>query len=206
MLILFCGVVHDASEAVKAKVTEKVELSKLPKIFKGIAIKRAGEIVSKRITPSKVAEKMGTKLCEKVPEKMKEKGLTVELEEVFREGPFIVLQLQVQHVDVVMLEKVRAEENASVLDEEDEDAATKTVAGTLIEWSLKLIGANNQKMIEESFLPAKVQAKLEKALGTMMGEKLEEKQIKADINVVKEEMQARFFFAQLKEVRLAINM
>ena len=181
-----------------------MEKSNLPKHIRGIAVKHAGEIASKRVTPSKVAEKMGAKLCKILPKKMKEKGLTVRLEEVFREGPFVVLQLQVQHVDLVTMEKVRNEE-ISRSSEEDEEAASNNFAGTLIDWSLKLIGTTNQKKLEESFLPAKVQAKLETSLTTMMGEKFKEKQIQADIKIVKEKRQARYFYEQLREVRLAME-
>lgn len=46
-----------------------------------------------------------------------------------------------------------------------------------------------------------MQAKLETGIAEMMNEKLQEKQIVADCNIVKEEKQARYFYAKLKEVR-----
>ena len=193
--------VDDASETIKAKVAQKVEKSKLPPPIKPLVAKHAGQAASKLMTPSKIAKTMGAKMCKVLPKKMKEKGLTVELEEAFREGPYIVLQLQVLHVDAAAVEKSMREENAD-LTEDDEAAATNTIAGTLIEWSYKLIGAENQKKLEEGFLSAKVQAKLETAMAVMMAEKFEQKQLKAQIQILKEEKQARYFYGKIKEVRM----
>jgi hypothetical protein len=168
------------------------------------------EVASKRIKPSKVAIQLGGKLVKKMPKKMKEKGLTVEMEQVFCEGPYVVLQLQVQHVDMVAAEKAMREDKtktATPLDDdiEQEDQASNTVAGTLIQWSLYLMGSTNQKKLEEGFLATQVQAKLETAMAEMMNEKLQEKQIIADCDIVKEEKQARYFYAKLQEVRAEVE-
>jgi hypothetical protein len=110
------------------------------------------EVASKRITPSKVASQLGGKLIKKIPKKMKEKGLTVEMEQVFCEGPYVVLALQVQHVDMVAAEKAMREDKTLTSDIEEEDEASNTVAGTLLQWSLYLMGSTNQKKLEEGFI------------------------------------------------------
>jgi hypothetical protein len=193
--------VHDASKVIKAKVSARVNDSKLPKPVKGIVAGRAAKVASKLMKPPKIAEKMGKKICKKIPKKMKEKGLTVEMEEVFREGPYVVLQLQVQHVDTIAVEKAQREENVDL--GQDDDAQSSSVAGALLDWSMWLIGQNNQKKLEGGFLPQKVQAKLQTKMMAMMADKFEEKQLKADVEIMKEEKQARFFYSRLKAVRLA---
>ena len=129
--------------------------------------------------------------------------MTVEMEEVFREGPYVVLQLQVQHVDTIIVEKVQREENLDLA--QDDDAQSSSVAGALLEWSMWLIGQNNQQQLEENFLPQKVQDQLQKKMMAMMTEKFEQKQLKADVEIVKEEKQARFFYSRLQSVRLAME-
>lgn len=93
---------------------------------------------------------MGQKMCEKIPKKMKEKGLTVEMEEVFCEGPYVVIQLQVQHVDTIAVEKAQREENVNVRQDQ-----SSSVAGSLLEWSMWLMGQSNQQKLEGGFLAKK---------------------------------------------------
>jgi hypothetical protein len=61
----------------------------LPGPMKRVAAKHAGQAASDFTTPKVLAAKMGQKMCRALPEKMKEKGVTVEMEEVFREGTFV---------------------------------------------------------------------------------------------------------------------
>jgi hypothetical protein len=205
--VLLLLLVRDASLAIQAKVSKKVaeKMGNFPGPMKDKASQRLAEVASKRITPSKVASQLGGKLMKKMPKKMKQKGLTVEIKQVFCEGPYVVLELQVQHVDMVAAEKamreVNTEQDEDEDDEDDDEAASNTVAGTLIEWSLYLMGTRNQKKLEEGFLATQVQAKLQTAMAEMMNEKLQEKQIIADCDIVKEEKQARYFYAKLQEVR-----
>lgn len=142
--------VHDASEAIKAKVSVKVSDSKLPQPVTESVSGRVGTAGSKVVAPSKIAGRMGQKMCEKIPKKMKEKGLTVEMEEVFCEGPYVVIQLQVQHVDTIAVEKAQREENVNVRQDQ-----SSSVAGSLLEWSMWLMGQSNQQKLEGGFLAKK---------------------------------------------------
>jgi len=178
-----------------------MENSKLPPPIKAVAAKRVADAASKAITADKVVKKLGVKLCRKLPSKMKEKGLTVTLVEAFRELNYLVLELQVQHVDAMTIQKDRQEANADLT--ADDDEATNSMAGTLLEWSLWLVGQKNQQKLEGEFLPKKVQEKLEKEMFKLMAEKFEAKGLKADVQVLKEELQARFFYQKLSEVHEA---
>ena len=154
-------------------------------------------------------------MTKKIPQKMKAKGVTVDMKEVFREGPYVVLQLQVIHVDMVAVERSMQEsEETSAApssavdgDSSDDDASTassasaNTVAGALLQWTYTLIGAKNQARLESQFLPPKVQAKLETGMAEMLSSTFAEKKLHAEIRVMKEANQARFFYNKLKQVR-----
>jgi hypothetical protein len=180
-----------------------VEKSIIPEPMKKTVAKKAANAASVMVRPSDIAKGMGKKMCKKMPAKMKEKGLTVVMEEVYREGPYIVLELQVQHVDTVAIENSQREENADLT--QDDDANSSSVAGALLEWSLKLIGRGNQQKLEGDFLPKKVQDKLQTEMMNMMAEKFEEKRLEADVEIIKEEKQARFFYSKLREVRAVME-
>lgn len=173
-------IVLDASEAVKATVTESINKNrpKMPEqIKKGVA-----QVASDLATPSRVAEKIGAKVCEKMTKKLKEKGITAEVEEVFQELNYLVLQMQVQHVDTV------------------------TVAAGFFEWIklfFCLIGAYNQKSLELDYLPGVVQSKMELLMDELLAEKIAEKKVEARAKVLHESNQARYFYSTLKEVREA---
>jgi hypothetical protein len=197
--ISFLFVVIDGSALVKSKVKERVDNSKLPTSLKDAVANRAGHVASKRIKPSKIAQNIGTKLCERTPQKMAEMGVTVAMEQVFREGPLVVLQLQVQHVDARAIEKVRRQEAADLT--QSDTSSEATVASALLEWCLRIIGSDNQKKLESEFLPEKVQAKLESKILEIMTERFERKGLEVDVEIVREERQAKYFFRKLKEMR-----
>jgi hypothetical protein len=83
-----------------------------------------------------VAKVLGPKMCRKLPKKMKEKGLTVEMEEVFREGPYVVLQMQVIHVDTAVL---------------GTDGNESSLLSGWINLFMELVGVGYQKKIEEDY-------------------------------------------------------
>lgn len=83
-LTFFCNV--KLYEAIKAKVADKVDSTRLPKFMKsrvkGVASLTSGKVIK----PSEVAKKMSAKMQEKMPQKMASKGLSVEVHEEFCEG------------------------------------------------------------------------------------------------------------------------
>ena len=71
----------------------------------------------------------------------------------------------------------------------------------ILEWCYKLIGTNDQRKLEEEYLPEKVQLKLETKLLELLTEKFERNNLsKADIMIHREDRQARFFYQTLKRL------
>ena len=191
--------VIDVSEVIKAKVQQKVEASNLPRKMKGMVTKSATSVASSRVTRSVVAGKVSEQMCHSLPPKMKEKGLTVTLQEVFREENYFVLELQVQHVDALLLEQDTRQKTSS--DDAGHETVPATMTATLLDWTLKLIGHNNQHVLEGEILPAKVQEKLETKMMKAMEEKFENMRLKAKVEILKETKQARYFYSKLKSIR-----
>jgi hypothetical protein len=120
--------VNDVSEAVKARVTKKLERSVL---LTNAMIDQAAQTASAFTSPRFVAQTLSQVLCKKLPEKLKKKGVTVKMEEVFRENTFVVLQLCVVHVDALTLTAAWAEMGIS--------------------WILETMGASNRKRFEDDY-------------------------------------------------------
>jgi hypothetical protein len=81
-----------------------------------------------------VAQMMSQEMCRKFSKMMLEKGLTVGISEVFREGPYVVLQMQVIKVDAFAL-------------------ATGQTGNDhwFFWWFMALIGAGRQQHFEEDY-------------------------------------------------------
>uniref|UniRef100_A0A7S1GJX8 Uncharacterized protein n=1 Tax=Cyclophora tenuis TaxID=216820 RepID=A0A7S1GJX8_CYCTE len=191
--VLYVNVyIKDASQAVKSQVEEKISQKRLPGPLKERLAKRAAKVAADLITASKIVEKMAPKMAEEMPIKMKPKGLTVHVGEVFREGPFFVLQLQVVHVDtIVMAEAVRLQE--------EEDGETMTVQ--CLKQFFGTIGSRNQDALETNYLPRIIQSKMGDSMGDMLSSELAEKGLEAEAEVLPEALQARFFFPFLQQIR-----
>ena len=80
-----------------------------------------------------LAQQVSSKLLRKVSMKMKEKGVTVGMEEIFREGPYIVFQLRVSHVDTVVL------------------THTLKVISGLVQWLVTSLGKDFQRTTEKEY-------------------------------------------------------
>ena len=110
------------------KVQKAIANTKLPKLPQQVmqhAAKAAGDLTPPRM----VAQIMSQRLRAKLPKKLEEKGLTIDIEEVFREGPYLVLQLQVTKVDT----------------------ATVSNSNAVVSWMMGLTGAGYQKQLEEDY-------------------------------------------------------
>lgn len=165
-------IVHDASEAVKASIDN----GRANPIRKRVA-----KVASGFATPSVVAGRIGAILCKKMTKKMKDMGLTVEIDEVFREANFLVLQMQLQHVDTITVAPNSFVEK--------------------LEWFFRVIGNVNQENLEANFLPAKIQLRMQPVLDGILTKKMAETKLEASSKVLSESKQARFFYATLREVR-----
>jgi hypothetical protein len=194
--VLYINIVlNDCSQAVHNKVKQKVG-DKLPEPL----AEGAAKIASKKVKPSKVAQKMGPKLCQKIPKKMATKGIDVVMEQVFVEKQYLVLQIQVQHVDAVLLEQAQREENAD-LTCNDSDNTERGIIAMLLEWGLYLMGAQYQHTLQTQVLPPKIMNVMKFKIKEIMDQKFNQKGLEADVMILQETEQARYFFGQLKELR-----
>ena len=201
-------VVLDPKEMVKRKVKSSVKASteNMPKPVQAIASKVAPSIASKVATPDRVASVMADLMPQKLPEKLSTKGITAVADTVFCEPPFVVVQLQIQGVKP--LQAIRSSSRDHYDEDGDVEKAklSETVAYwilLLLGWFFRFIGAQNQFHIENKCLPDMIQPKIESAMGELLLEKLDQKGLEADAEVLPETKQARFFFEKLKEIRKA---
>lgn len=163
-----------------------------------VVANRAARAASGIASPPMIASMLGEKIPQKMIEKMEEKGITVTMEEVFREGPYVVFQIQVIKVDAVLL--ANSKKNKTKEDPAESSGGFFEM-GSFVGFGLGLIGSNNQQWVEEGYLPKLVQKKLESAMGEVLAEKLERKKMLADTFVLGEAKQARFFFAKYREIQ-----
>ena len=186
-------IIEDPSEAVKAGVSLKVQESSLPPPLKKRIAERVGNFAADMVTASKAAEKAAPGMCEEMPQKMKEKGLTVHCEPVFQEGPYFVVSMQVLHADVQLM--MDAEKQAG----QEEGFVARTV-----KWILKAAGVDVVDKVQRDYLPGMIQAQMQPKLDEMMAQQMyEEKKMKGSVDVLPEEKQARYFYAMLKAIRAA---
>jgi hypothetical protein len=131
---LFCSspiiiIVHNVTEAVKARVSKKLERAvMIPNAVKNQAAQQAGQLTS----PKYVTHILAQTLCKKVPENLQKQGVTVQMDEVFREHTYVVLQLNIKHVNpLTMISSAWTE--------------------TSLSWLLDSMGASNRKKVEEGY-------------------------------------------------------
>lgn len=192
--VLFINIIIlDATEGVKQKVKDNIDKMNLPKGMSEAAKKLGSRAASKMATPDVIASKMGQEMPKKMPKEMSEKGMVVEAETVFQEGPYLVVQLQVQKINSVLMAEVKALEA--------QEHKYDWLIGLLIKF-LQFLGVKNQKTLEEQYLPRVVQSKMGSLMDEMLKVKLEEEmKMDAECKVLGEDKQARYFFGKLKEVR-----
>lgn len=188
-------VIEDASEAIRAGVSQKIEDSSLPPKIKTRLAKHVGQFAADYVKAAKVVSRMAPKMVEEMPIKMKKKGLTVHAKEVFRHGPFFVIQIQVQHVNaaVMMEAKKMAGKNGF--------GGNDTIALRVIKWMLSCTGVTLADTVQTDYLPDLIQKKIHPSMGMIMVEELAEKKMKAAVQVLPEQKQSRFFYALLQQVR-----
>ena len=159
----------------------------------------AAKMASDVVTAQQVATKVGIKLCRDIPKKLSLKGITATVEQVFQEGGLVVLQLQVTHVDAIILAqaKQKVAENSSC------GSSTGSIVVTWVRWILCMIGLDNKDVLEKDYLPSFVTKQLTEFLKPAMEKMIAEKNLKAEADIMSEKDQARFFFQLLSELRAA---
>ena len=194
--VLYVNVVlEDASEVIRGKVSQKLEDSNLLPPLKKRLAKYVGNFAADNVSANMIVEKMIPNMLAEMPVKMKRKGLTVHVEEVCRDGPYFVIMMQVQHVDIsTMMEVKQLEDNSQ---------CKEGVLIKVVKFILNLMGLKLADSVQRDYLPALIQAKMQPDMGEMMQGEMAEKNMKASVEVLPEESQARFFFGLLQQVREA---
>lgn len=182
--------VQDATEAVEEKVKQKLKQSGG---WRKLVATRAAKAASGIASPQYCASLLAEKLPQKMIDLMEEKGITVAVDEVFREGPYVVISVQVVKVDAVVLATRKSKDDTA-------DESFFQIS-SLINVGLGMIGSNNQQWVEEGYLPKIVQKKLKTAMGEILAEKLEKQKMIAETYVLGEAKQARYFFAKYREIQ-----
>lgn len=180
---------------------KKVNKGNLPRELKEKIAEGAANLAVSLIAQEDFARMMSTKLCRVLPTIMKRKGMTATVEEVFREGPFFVLEFQICHVDLVRADEAIREEEADLTT--DDDALSLT--SLLLKWSLRMIGPGNKKKLEEYLFPKAIHDTVQNEMSSIMGVNFVERGLQADYRILGEGNQARYFFSQLKAVRELIR-
>uniref|UniRef100_A0A7S1D2W4 Uncharacterized protein n=1 Tax=Cyclophora tenuis TaxID=216820 RepID=A0A7S1D2W4_CYCTE len=192
--VLYVNVyIKDASKVIQSTVEEKISQKKLPAPIKARLAKRAAKVAGDLVGTSVIVKQLVPKLCEDIPKKMKSRGLSVHVEEVFRQGPVFVLELQVVHVDSVVMTAARKR----IRDDKDKD----NFAVQCLKQFLNVIGSKNQDTLERKHLPKIVQSKIPLSLGDMLCAELAENGMEAEAEVLPEALQARFFFPFLRQIQ-----
>ena len=222
--------VQDATEAVEEKVKQRLKNKKsIPKSLRAAVANRAARAASGIASSPMIASMLGDKIPQKMIDKMEEKGITVAVDEVFREGTcrttvhyvkLLCLPSSTRRVIVtnnlllslvvivegpyvvfqIQVKKVDAVLLAKSKKKEDSEAGYFEM-GSFVGFGLGLIGTNNQQWVEQGYLPKLVQKKLESAMGEILAEKLERKKMLAETYVLGEAKQARYFFAKYREIQ-----
>jgi hypothetical protein len=215
--VLYINVtVIDHSAAVKRKVGKKIEKSSLPKPLKSIASRTAPKIAGDYlVTPKLMATTLVEKLMVKIPRKLSDKGITAEIEPVFQEGPYVVMQLHVHHVDLVKFVVKQNNPTAASLTTTprlawfdlartvDENPAQVWSKLMILFWIclFSLVGTATLSYLESYVVPRIVQSKMEATLQELLDQKLEKKQLEAHGVVLKECNQARYFYSQVAKIK-----
>jgi hypothetical protein len=204
--------VTDQSVAVHRAVQRRINEKDLPTPLHNVASK-VGQRVAKHVVESH--PEVGTKIMsEKLPlelvKKLKKRGIVGVAETVFVEAPsYIVIQLQVQHVETHRLVEAKSRDFHD--DETGELESRATLSPCLaiyitqfFDFFWRLLGSRRERVqsaFEDDHLPRIVQAKLQTLIPELLAEKLHRKGLEMDMQVLPEEQQSRFFYTQLHAMR-----
>ena len=95
-----------------------------------------------------------------------------------------------------------AQKKIGLLDCFKNATSIREVVVGILEWVLCILGGTKiHRSLEERHLPSLVQSKITENMQSMMTKKLESKSLKADIAVLSETEQARYFYKHLQELR-----
>ena len=195
-------VVLDATLAIDQQLQR--EFKDIPKPIHQVAAKLA---TTAWANPERVAEVLQTELPKDLMKKLDAHGITAVAETTFWEGPYLVVQLQVQSVDAAALVEARSKTFYDEWGDVEEEAhMSRTMALRLkscLQFLLSCLGIRIQSFLQNNFLPYLVQLPLERALDKSIAAKLQRRGFHASSKVLSQRNQARYFFETLHEVRQA---
>ena len=219
----------DPSHVVKGKVQETIRGSRLPGPLKRIAKFGASALATRVATPSRVAQKMCTKMPKKMMNRMKGNGLDVHVEPIFREGRCSVqhkihsslLACSFLYCDSINILSSSCSMTTVlgpyfVLKLDVLEVATENLAQTALREKLgcdesniptwikrfeNLMSEKRQENLRKEVIPSFIKSKMVNEMPKMMGKKLTSKGMVADIHVEEEDRQDGFFNAKLIQVR-----
>jgi len=166
--------IQDASLAVKEKVKGKLE--KLPKHFQN----QAAHAASYFTTRGKAAQILSQRFCKELPDMFGKKGISITVEEVFREGPYIVLKLVVLNVD------------------------SQAIDRNWLRWFTWNIGFKEK--IEENLLPNLVTKHITETMPALVDKKMAKIKITAETKVNNRKNQEKYFQMKLEEISDELEM
>lgn len=170
-------IVHSVSEAVRDKVTKKLQGTVIPNPI----VEKVGELTSNVTSKKYVAKALSEIVSKQIPVELKKKGIDAKMEETFRENTFVVLELKLIHVDTLILASQWTEASLS--------------------WILESIGAANKKTFEEQYLPKVLAGILTTTIPKVIGDEMSAKKIDAETKVCKSDEQSVYFFSTLNNLR-----
>ena len=179
---LFLNVlVENCSEGVQTIVRENVGKKLGRGIIAARIAKRAGQLAYVAISDNKVGERMSKQVCEALPSRLGEIGISAEVERVFLKGPFFVLKLTILDVDMraVLAEKTGEEDNAFAC---------------VFDFLGKVMALCGRKATYENSINALIATKLQVILPERLGSVVESKGLTCAIGVKTKEEQAIYFF------------
>lgn len=122
--------VKDHTAAVKSKVEKKIDKSSLPVPIKAVMHQTAPRIASDLATRKQVAGQLSSKLADKIPRKLANKGITAVLSPVYHQGPYVVMKLTVVHVDVLHLVNHKDQQKSTATDRTAQGKESGVIAST----------------------------------------------------------------------------
>ena len=194
-------IVLDATDAIDRQL--HYEFKDIPKPIHVVATKLAATWA----TPERVAEAMTVELPRDIVNKMALRGITAVAETTFWEGPYLVVQMQIQSVSPAAVVEARSHNFYDEFGDLEEEAhmsrdwamCIKSCLQRILSW----LGMQTQQSLEGDYLPWLIQSKMESVMNEAVAGRLQRTRLRAVSKVLTEEKQARYFFDTLRQVREA---
>lgn len=133
-------------------------------------------------------------ICQEISAILRLKGITGLVRPAHIQGPYLVLELQVQHVDTNVFD-MYGEDTATSSNNSNASASSPSASAVL----LRTLGQMTP-LVEQDFLPHMVQSHLFHSLQSTLQKELSENLLVTDTIIVPEQYQARYFYSYAQEL------